>query len=120
MDTDLNKVDVWFQDETRAGQQGSITRMWAPKGTRPSAVRQQQFEYVYMFGVACPAQDKALGLVLPLANTQGLIKHLSLKQQKAGMPLWSWTERHGTPTKSNVLTMLLQCLCHRIHQRLIQ
>lgn len=41
MDTDLNKVDVWFQDETRVGQQGSITRMWAPKGTRPSAVRQQ-------------------------------------------------------------------------------
>jgi hypothetical protein len=22
------KVDVWFQDETRVGQQGSITRMW--------------------------------------------------------------------------------------------
>jgi hypothetical protein len=22
-DTDLNKVDVWFQDETRVGQQGS-------------------------------------------------------------------------------------------------
>ncbi|VVM26790.1 hypothetical protein BSPWISOXPB_9703 [uncultured Gammaproteobacteria bacterium] len=26
-DTDLNKVDVWFQDETRIGQQGSITRI---------------------------------------------------------------------------------------------
>ncbi|VVM18678.1 Mobile element protein [uncultured Gammaproteobacteria bacterium] len=34
-DTDLNKVDVWFQDETRIGQQGSITRIWAEKGTRP-------------------------------------------------------------------------------------
>ena len=32
-DTDLNKVDVWFQDETRIGQQGSITRIWAEKGT---------------------------------------------------------------------------------------
>jgi hypothetical protein len=42
-DTDLNKVDVWFQDETRIGQQGSITRIWAKKGTRPRAVRQQQF-----------------------------------------------------------------------------
>ena len=81
MDTDLNKVDVWFQDETRVGQQGSITRMWAPKGTRPSAVRQQQFEYAYIFGAACPAQDKALGLVLPLANTQGMIEHLSLISQ---------------------------------------
>jgi hypothetical protein len=45
---DLNKVDVWFQDETRVGQQGSITRIWAEKGTRPRAVRQQQFEYGYI------------------------------------------------------------------------
>ncbi|CAC9436394.1 Mobile element protein [uncultured Gammaproteobacteria bacterium] len=28
-----NKVDVWFQDETKIGQQGSITRIWAEKGT---------------------------------------------------------------------------------------
>jgi hypothetical protein len=24
---------VWFQDETKIGQQGSITRIWAEKGT---------------------------------------------------------------------------------------
>jgi hypothetical protein len=32
------------------GQQGSITRIWAEKGTKPRAVRQQQFEYGYIFG----------------------------------------------------------------------
>jgi hypothetical protein len=26
----------------------------------------------YIFGAACPAKDKALGLVLPLANTDGM------------------------------------------------
>ena len=76
-DTDLNKVDVWFQDETRIGQQGSITRIWAKKGTRPRAVRQQQFEYGYIFGAVCPAKDKALGLM----NTAGMIEHLSLISQ---------------------------------------
>ncbi len=80
-DTDLNKVDVWFQDETRIGQQGSITRIWAEKGTRPRAVRQQQFEYGYIFGAVCPAKDKALGLMLPVANTAGMIEHLSLISQ---------------------------------------
>jgi hypothetical protein len=30
----LNKVDVWFQDEARYGQQ-STTRLWAETGTRP-------------------------------------------------------------------------------------
>ncbi|MCK5819679.1 MAG: IS630 family transposase, partial [Psychromonas sp.] len=58
------------------GQQGSITRIWAPKGTRSSAIRLQQFEYAYILGATCPAQDKALGLVLPLANTNGMIAHL--------------------------------------------
>ena len=36
-------VDIWFQDETRVGQQGSLTRIWAKRGTRPRKVRQQQF-----------------------------------------------------------------------------
>jgi hypothetical protein len=27
----------------------------APKGSRPRAIRQQQFEYAYIFGAACPA-----------------------------------------------------------------
>jgi hypothetical protein len=29
--------------KTREGQQGSIARMWVPKGSRPRAIRQQQF-----------------------------------------------------------------------------
>ena len=55
--------------------------MWAPKGTRPRAVRQQQFEYAYIFGAACPARDEAVALVLPWANTQGMIEHLRLISQ---------------------------------------
>ena len=41
----LKNVDVWFQDEARFGQQNTTTRLWAEKGTRPRAVKQQQFEY---------------------------------------------------------------------------
>lgn len=81
MGINLAKVDVWFQDESRVGQQGSITRMWAPKGTRPRAVRQQQFEYCYIFGATCPQKDKALGLVLPTANTNAMVEHLRLISQ---------------------------------------
>ncbi|VVM18267.1 hypothetical protein BSPWISOXPB_3034 [uncultured Gammaproteobacteria bacterium] len=45
------------------------------------AVRQQQFEYGYIFGAVCPAKDKALGLMLPVANTAGMIEHLRLISQ---------------------------------------
>jgi hypothetical protein len=38
-----------------------------------------KFIYAYIFGAACPAKDKALGLVLPLANTDGMIEHLRLQ-----------------------------------------
>ncbi len=44
----LESVDVCFQDEARFGQQNTTTRLWAERGTRPRAVKQQQFEYAYL------------------------------------------------------------------------
>ena len=35
---DTDKVEVWWQDECRVGQQGSLSRCWASKGTRPRVV----------------------------------------------------------------------------------
>jgi transposase len=72
----MDQVDIWFQDETRVGQQGSLTRIWAPKGTRPRVVRQQQFLYTYIFGAVCPSQGTCAGLILPHANGEGLELHL--------------------------------------------
>jgi transposase len=72
----LDDVDVWFQDEARVGQRGTMTRIWALKGSRPRAIRQQQFKYAYLFGAVCPAKDEAVGLVLPVANTQAMLEHL--------------------------------------------
>jgi transposase len=70
------QVDIWFQDEMRVGQQGTLTRLWAPRGTRPRVVRQQQYIYTYVFGAMCPARDEAVGLVLPVANTEAMTLHL--------------------------------------------
>ena len=32
-------LEIWFQDEARVGQQGTLTRIWARRGTRPRAPR---------------------------------------------------------------------------------
>jgi len=72
----IESVDIWFQDEARVGQKGTVTRTWAAKGTRPRLRRQQQFEYAYIFGAVCPARDEAVGLVLPVANTEAMLAHL--------------------------------------------
>ena len=78
----MHQVDIWFQDEARFGQQGSISRMWAVKGTRPRAIRQQQFKYTYLFGAVCPASGDAVGLLLPYANTNAMQLHLAQISQQ--------------------------------------
>lgn len=35
----LAAVEIWFQDEARVGQRGTLTRIWAPKGSRPRVIR---------------------------------------------------------------------------------
>lgn len=70
-------MDIWFQDEARFGQRNTISRVWAEKGSRPGLIRQQQYEYAYVFGAVCPALDKGIALVLPRANSECLALHLN-------------------------------------------
>jgi transposase len=70
-------VEIWFQDEARVGQRGTVTRIWAKKGTRPRVIRQQQFEYAYLFGAVCPARAQAVGLVLPTIGTYCMQQHVN-------------------------------------------
>lgn len=78
----LKDVDVWFQDEARVGQKGTLTRTWAPKGSRPRLKRQQQYEYAYVFGAVCPQRDEAVGLVMPTVNSHAMKIHLELISTK--------------------------------------
>ncbi len=64
------RIEVWFQDEARFGQQGTLTRVWAPIGSRPRAVKQTQYDYLYVLGAACPATGNTAGLLAPNLNTQ--------------------------------------------------
>jgi transposase len=72
----LCSVEFWFQDEARVGQQGTLTRVWAEKGSRPRLIRQQQYEYAYIFGAVCPSSGESVGLVLPSSNSEAMNLHL--------------------------------------------
>ena len=74
--TEEDDVEIWFQDEHRIGQQGSLTRIWARKGTRPRVSRQQQFISAYIFGAVCPEKDKGAAVIMPRANTSSMQAHL--------------------------------------------
>ena len=70
-------IELWFQDEARIGQQGTLTRLWAKKGTRPRVRRDQRRANAYIFGAVCPSRDTGAALVLPCANTESMNLHLA-------------------------------------------
>ena len=61
--------------EARIGQQGTLTRVWAKRGTRPRAPHDQRYDWAYLFGAACPQRRVAAGLVMPAANAETMSLH---------------------------------------------
>ncbi len=74
---DPERVEIWFQDEARAGQKGMLARLWARKGTRPRVVRDHRYGYCYLFSAACPARGVSAGHVCDRANTEEMNRHLA-------------------------------------------
>jgi hypothetical protein len=66
------EIELWWQDEARIGQKNKITRRWAPRGTRPRALRDQRTQSAYIFGAICPERGVGTALVLPRCNTQAM------------------------------------------------
>ncbi|MBO0905474.1 IS630 family transposase [Jiella sp. MQZ13P-4] len=69
-------IEIWFQDEARVGQQGTLTRVWARRGTRPRGPRDRRYKWAYIFGAVCPTRATSAALVLPRANAEMLQLHL--------------------------------------------
>ena len=64
------RIEVWFSDEARFGQQGTITRLWALCGSRPRAVRQTKYQWLYVIGSVCPVTGYSSGLLSPYINAE--------------------------------------------------
>lgn len=56
-------------DEMRLGQQGTLTNVWAPRGSRPAAVKQTRYEWVYLYAAVEPATGESVALLAPNVNT---------------------------------------------------
>ncbi len=64
-------------DEARVGQQGTLTRVWAPRGTRPRALRDHRRNSAYLFGAVCPERGVGAAVVLPHVNVDAMTIHLA-------------------------------------------
>jgi len=64
-------------DEARVGQQGTLTRVWAKRGTRPRALRDHRYTSIHLFGAVCPKRGTGAAVVLPHANVEAMTVHLA-------------------------------------------
>jgi transposase len=78
------EVRVSFQDEARFGTQGTITRVWAPQGSRPRAVRQNGREWLDVLMAVCAGTGTASALIMPELNTA--VVNLFLEQVARDLP----------------------------------
>jgi transposase len=78
------EVRVYFEDEARFGTQGTITRVRAPKGSRPRAVRQNGREWLYVLVAACVGTGAASALIMPELNAA--VVNLFLEQFSRELP----------------------------------
>ena len=92
-------LEVWFSDEARFGQQGTITRVWALCGSRPSVVRQTKYEWLYVIGAVCPQTGKSSGLLCPSINAAVMNIYLQqfsreLAEDVHGVLIWDQAGFH--------------------------
>jgi hypothetical protein len=69
-------LEIWFQDEARVGQQGTLEYIWAPRGSRPPAVRDNRHDSAYLFGALCPARGVGAAIIMPAVNSEAMGEHL--------------------------------------------
>ena len=78
------EIHTYFQDEARFGQKGTITRVWARRGSRPRAVRQTGFSSLYVLAAVSAATGAMSAVIMPTLNTE--VVNLFLEQFAASCP----------------------------------
>ena len=76
-------IEIWLQDECRIGQQGTLTRCWAETGSRPTALKQTEYEWIYLFGAVNPLTGASSALLAPTVNTDYMNHHLRFISEQA-------------------------------------
>jgi transposase len=70
------RVTVWFQDEMRAGQQGTLSTVWDDTGGRPTRVKQTEYAWVYLYAAVDPLTGRSAAMLAPHADTHYMNEHL--------------------------------------------
>jgi transposase len=109
------RVEVWFQDEARIGQQGTLTSLWAPRNSRPTAVKQTEYDWLYLYAAINPITGASSALIAPSVDTDWMNQHLAILSGEAGPGVhvilvldgagWHVAKRLGVPDNITLLRL---------------
>ena len=77
-------VELWYQDESRFGQQGYLSYRWQRKGKRTECIKQQEFENTYYYGAINPSNGDKFSLLFPYCNSETTSYFLNKLSDKIG------------------------------------
>jgi transposase len=63
-------VRFFVSDEARIGQKGTLTRVWAPRGSRPTLVKQCEYDWLYLWAAVDPASGDSIAMLTPTVNAE--------------------------------------------------
>jgi hypothetical protein len=70
-------VEPSCKDDARVGQQGTLTDVWADRGSRPAGVRDNRHDSAYLFGAICPDRAVGAAIIMPAVNSEAMAEHLT-------------------------------------------
>jgi transposase len=102
-------------DEARFGQQGTITDVWGRTGSRPRAVRQTRYEWVYLYAAVEPATGESAALLAPHVDTATMNAFLQIldAEREPGeqfvliMDQAGWHKSRGLALPAGITVLLL-------------
>lgn len=114
-------VEIWFQDEARVGQKGSLSYIWAPVGSRPPMVRDNRHDNATIFGAICPGRGVGAAVITPTANTECMSSHLAevstqVAPGSSAAVICDGAGWHAQDSARRCLAMSCWCLCRPTHR----
>lgn len=61
-----------------------MTNVWAERGSRPAAIKQTEYEWVYLFGAVNPVTGASSAMLAPTVNTDYMNEHLRFISEQVG------------------------------------
>jgi hypothetical protein len=71
-------VEAWCQDEGRVGLKPIVRRVWVKRGSRPRALNEHRYDWLYSYSFVHPASGRNWWLILPTVRTD--VMSLALRE----------------------------------------